>query len=326
MLKRKIYPVLITLIVLIFTLSGCERKEDLYITSADLYFDTVVNIKIWGTTDESLLDGCADICEKYENLFSRTIMASDISKLNNAGGKAVTLDSETIELLRYSIELSKLSDGAFDITTAPLSDLWKVKDNPGIIPDTKDIEDALSHIDYRNIYFEGDNKAGLTDGSAAVDLGALAKGYVADRLKDYLVSNEVKRAIIDLGGNIVVIGEKNDGSPYNIGIQKPFDDRNEVLLSVPVKDKSVVSSGTYERYFEKDGRIYHHIFDSKTGFPVDNDLNGVTIISDSSLLGDALSTTCFILGKEQGMELLKQYPDVKAVFIDKEMNVTKVNE
>ena len=321
MLKRKLYVAILSFFVIAMFLMGCERKEDIYISTSDIYFDTVINIKIWGTKDETLLSECKSICEKYENLFSRTIKTSDISRLNSVRGKAVELSSETINLLKFSVELGELSDGAFDITTAPLSDLWRVKENPGIIPNKKDIEEALSHVSYTNIYFEGDNKAGLKDHEAYVDLGAIAKGYIGDKLKEYLTKEGVTRGIIDLGGNIVVIGEKADGSPYNIGIQKPFDDRNEVLMSVPVKDKSIVSSGTYERYFEKEGHIYHHIFDPKTGYPVNNGLTGVTIISDSSLLGDALSTTCLVLGKEKASELLKSYPEVKGIFIDKDMEV-----
>ena len=326
MYKRKVCLVIIGLMTIILCCTGCERKEELYITTADIFFDTVVNIRIWGTTDETLLEECEAICERYENLFSRNVPSSDISRLNNCKGEAIELDSETIELLKFSVELSELSGGAFDITTTPLSDLWMIKDNPGVIPDKEAIDKALSHVGYENIFFEDDNKAGLKDPEALVDLGAIAKGYIADKLKEFLITNGVTRAVIDLGGNIVAIGEKSDGTPYNIGIQKPFDERNEVLLSVPVKDKSVVSSGTYERYFEKDGKIYHHIFDPKTGYPVENDLVGVTIISDSSLVGDALSTTCFVLGKEEGIKLLESYPLVRGIFIDKEMNITSVND
>ena len=155
----------------------------------------------------------------------------------------------------------------------------------------------------------------LTDPEAAIDLGGIAKGYIADRIKDYLVSQGVKSAIIDLGGNILCVGKRPDGEPFRIGIQRPFADRSETAAIVEIDGKSVVSSGIYERYFEKDGVLYHHILNPDTGYPYDNGLVSVTIISDESVDGDGLSTSCFALGLEKGMELIDSLPDVYAVFI-----------
>lgn len=319
-----------TACLMIFVLSilltaGCTKKEDSYISTQDMFFDTVISIKLFGTDDESILEGCKSIMSNYEEMFSRTIESSDVGRINSAEGKPVEVSDETIYLIETALKFSEMSNGVFDITTAPLSDLWDVKNNPGIIPEKEDIEKALSHVGYKNIILHEGNKVSLKDPEAAIDLGALAKGYAGDKLKEYIKSKGVKSGIIDLGGNIVTIGTKMDGSNYNIGIQKPFDDRNTVISTVSVKDKSVVSSGSYERYFEKDGKIYHHIFDPFTGYPVDNDLTEVTIVSESSLMGDAFSTTCFALGKEKGIELAKKYKDdIDVYFVTDDMELTAV--
>ena len=148
-----------------------------------------------------------------------------------------------------------------------------------------------------------------------LDVGAVAKGYIADRLRDYLEEEGIDHAMIDLGGNIIAMGSKLDGSDYNIGIQKPFDENGTPITSVKLSDKSIVTSGVYQRYFEQDGKIYHHILDPATGYPCENNLYSVTIITDSSLTADALSTTCFLLGYEKGMNLINQLNNVDAVFI-----------
>ena len=148
-----------------------------------------------------------------------------------------------------------------------------------------------------------------------INLGAIAKGYIADKMKDYLLEEGVESAIIDLGGNVLCVGQRPDGSPFRIGVQMPFADRSETAAVMEISDKSVVSSGIYERYFEQDGVLYHHILNPSTGYPYENDLVSVTIISDESVDGDGLSTTCFALGLDKGMELINSLPDVQAVFI-----------
>ena len=320
-LKRYV-AILMVSVLSVFVFAGCGKKEETYITAQEMYFDTVITIKLFGTEDESILDGCKKIMSGYENMFSRTIDSSDVSRINNAKGEKVSVSDETVFLIETALKFSEMSEGAFDITTAPLSDLWNIKENPGIIPDEESINEALSHVGFKNIVIHENNMVSLKDPKAAIDLGALAKGYAGDKLKEYVKSKGVKSGIIDLGGNIVTIGKKPDNSDFNIGIQKPFDERNAVITTVKVNDKSVVSSGTYERYFEKDGKIYHHIFDPFTGYPVDNDLEEVSIISDSSLSGDAFSTTCFALGKDKGMELAGKYSeDIDAFFVTEDMDI-----
>lgn len=305
---------LVLLCLLLSILCGCSITTKEPLSKTGFYFDTVITITLYDSKDEELLNTCFDYCKDFENLVSRTIPTSDTSRINTSAGSSVTVSDTTIELLEKGIEFGELTDGAFDITIAPLMELWDVKNNPGTVPSEVDITEALSHVNYKNILIEG-NTVTLTDPEAAVDLGGIAKGYMADQLKEYLLSKGVTSAIINLGGNVLTIGEKPDGVAFNIGIQKPFDKQNATITSVQVKDTSVVTSGSYERYFKVNDVIYHHILDTNTGYPCDNELLSVTLLSDESIDGDALSTACFALGLEEGQKLIESLEGIDAIFV-----------
>lgn len=299
----------------ILLLSGCsglprERSQ----TYTDTLFDTVISVQIFDSVDEDVLKGCEKLCKKYDSMFSNKIEDSEISRINSAGGNPVEVSKETIKLIKKGIYYSEMSDGVFDITIAPVSNLWDFKAETPLVPSPEAIAEAVSHVNYKNIIIR-DNTVKLTDPHAGIDLGAIAKGYIADRIKDYLEDEGVRHAMINLGGNVLAMDSKLDGSDYNIGIQKPFDETGEPITSVKISDKSVVTSGIYQRYFKTDGKIYHHILDPNTGYPCENNLYSVTILTDSSLTADALSTTCFLLGYDRGMKLINQLDNVDAVFI-----------
>lgn len=304
-------------ISLLFSLTGCSLSSadsNESISTTGIFFDTVISVEIWGTKDESILEHVDEMCSHYEQLFSRTIDASDVSRINSAGGAPVEVADETAELIEAGLYYSRLSGGKFDITIAPLSELWDIKNNPGNIPDAVSIMEAKSHVNYENVVLNG-NTVTLTDPETAIDLGGIAKGYIADKLKEYLKSKDIEHGLINLGGNILAIGTKPDGNAFHIGIQKPFDEQNTAITDLDVDDQSVVSSGIYERYFEKDGKIYHHLLDPETGYPYENNLLQVSIISDRSVDGDALSTTCFVLGLEDGSALIESLDGVRAIFV-----------
>jgi len=306
-------------------LSGCSGfsgKRNL--TYTDTLFDTVISVQILDIADEELIKGCEEICKKYDVMFSRTNENGEIYKINNAGGEAVEVSQDTITIIEKGIYYSEMSRGAFDITIGAVSTLWDFKSEEHKVPSKQDVRNAKSHVDYNNIYIN-ENRVQLGSSKMQIDVGALAKGYIADRLKDYLIENGVKHALINLGGNVLAIGSKADGSDFNIGIQKPFDETGEPVTSVKISDHSVVTTGIYQRYFEREGKLYHHILDPKTGYPCENNLHSVTIITDSSLTADALSTTCFLLGYEKGMRLVDQLDNVDAVFItdDNEIHYSK---
>lgn len=304
-------------IILLTSCSSPPKNEKLSVTG--IYFNTVVQIDVWGA-DTAVLDECKKICENYEKLFSNKIETSEVSRINASAGTPVEVSPETMDLISLGIHYCELSGGKFDITIAPLSDLWNFTDNPEhVIPDTAAIEEACSHIDYRNILVnEKACTVTLRDPQAKIDLGGIAKGYIADQLKAYLKKEGVEHALINLGGNVLTLGTSYDGSPFRIGIQKPFDEQNVSIDVVEINDRSVVSSGVYQRYFEKDGTLYHHILNPETGYPYDNNLLQATIITDSSADGDALSTCCFALGLEDGSALIESLNDVQAIFVTKD--------
>lgn len=306
-------------ILSVFILHDNKNKT---ISKTGFYFDTVITITIYNG-DEKLLDNCFKMCEKYENLFSSTIPDSDISKINNnsKNGIATTVSDETLELINDGLKYCQLSEGAFDITIGSLSSIWNFTDNyEGILPSSQDIRNAISSIDYKQIYINN-NDILLTNPDASIDTGGIAKGYIADRLKEYLTKNGVKSGIINLGGNVLLIGSKPDKSNYNIGVQRPFGDEGDSILIINDHDISIVTSGIYERYFYKDNIVYHHILDTKTGYPIENNLYSVTIISDKSVDGDALSTCAFALGLDAGMEFIENLENVEAIFIDNNENI-----
>ncbi len=297
------------------TLTGCSglpRERDLSYT--DTLFDTVISVRIYDNADEDILKGCEALCKKYDSMFSNKIADSEISQINNAGGTPVEVSDDTIKLLKKGIYYGNMSNGAFDITIGTVSDLWDFKSETPSVPDAAAIAEAVSHVNYKNVIIK-DNTVRLQDAQAKLDVGAIAKGFIADRLKEYLEDNGITHALINLGGNVLAMGNKLDGSDYNIGIQKPFDESGTPITSVKIADKSIVTSGTYQRYFEQDGKIYHHILDARTGYPCENTLSSVTIITDSSLTADAMSTTCFLLGYDKAANMINQLDNVDAVFV-----------
>ena len=307
----------ITAVCILFC--GCSVKSHEPISHTAIYFDTVISIKIYDSQDQMLLANCFKLCEEFENRISRTIETSEISQINNSKGQPVTVSDETIVLLEQGIYYSELTNGAFDISIAPLSELWDFKNNPGEVPAETDIAEALSHVSYKNIKIEG-NTVTLLDPNMAIDLGGIAKGYMADQLKAFLIHEGVESALINLGGNILAVGSKPDGSNFNIGIKKPFED-SEIISKESIHNLSVVTSGCYERYFKVDDALYHHILNPQTGYPYDNGLYSVTIFSNKSVDGDALSTSCFALGLDAGKALIESIDGVDALFVTNEYEI-----
>lgn len=280
--------------------------------------NTIVQITLYGSGDQKIAEEALKLCDQYEALFSRTLETSELWKLNHRTLPAedgwYTLSDELSELIGIGLEYSRLSSGAFDISVAPVSDLWDFTSGENNLPASEELTRALSLVDYRKITLDG-NRIHFENSEIQLDLGAVAKGYIADRIRDFLVDNGVSSAVINLGGNVLCIGSHPDETPFKVGIQKPFAERNETLFTLEVFGKSVVSSGTYERYFEKDGMLYHHILNPSTGMPYDNGLTSVTILSDTSTQGDALSTVCFALGLDAGMDLINQTDGAEAIFV-----------
>lgn len=350
--SRFFYLILCTVLVcpmLLFT--GCRNITDADtsttgnqpISISSIKLNTAIQITIYDSQDKSLLDDCLALCDRYELIFSRTNENSELYKLNHrkdTSDKDPNADEQTIpypisgtadtwhisedlaSLLSQGLSITRESDGAFDIAIAPLTSLWDFTAEDPKVPDDAAIQKALPLCSSDGVTIDGQDIT-LPSDDIQFDVGAIAKGYIADRMKDLLVKKGVKSAIINLGGNVLCIGSKPDGTPFKIGIQKPFADRNETEAVMDITGKSVVSSGIYERCFKQNGKLYHHILNPKTGYPYDNSLISVTIISDQSVDGDALSTTCFALGLEDGLKFAEK-KGVQAVFIteDYELHYT----
>lgn len=318
MKHKKAFISLTVLVIICVLISGCGRIAE-PVTETGFYLDTVVQITLYGNVPggscaENIRE-CFALIDHYEHLFSTTIEGSDIWNINHSGGKPVTVSDDTVSLLQTALYYSELSDGQADITVLPLSELWDFGSKGNARrPDDTDVKQAVSHIDYHTVHIDG-NTVTLSDPEAAIDPGFIAKGYIADRLKEYLLDQGVTSACISLGGNLITIGNKPDGQPYRIGIQKPFADEGEIITAINVTDASVVSSGIYERCFYEDDILYHHLLNTATGYPEDNNIAGVTILAPSSVDADALSTTCFFLGIDDGMKLIESLDNTEALFI-----------
>lgn len=308
-------------VIFALLLTSCTKSPEPVSRTEYHLLNTVITISLYDTRDEALLDLCFDQIARDEKLFSKTVQGSDIDRINHGDGQPVTVSDETAELLQKALFYCELSGGRFDISIAPLSGLWDFNSDTPKMPSREEIAEKLPLVDYRQIQIEG-NTVQIPKGFA-LDLGGIAKGYIADRVRTLLLENGVKSAIINLGGNILTVGEKPDGEPFSIGIRKPFRGQNDLETTVKVRGLSVVTSGIYERYFEMDGKFYHHILDPKTGQPYDNGLASVTIISKDSTDGDALSTALFAMGAEEGLKTAEALPDVEALFIKTDGTVLK---
>ena len=284
------------------------------------YFDTVIAISLYDRKDPAILDACMQKCAHYEDLLSAQKKNSDVWNINHSAPQAVKVSPETLSLAKIALHYARLSEGAFYPTIGRLSDLWNFTgDPPGPVPDPKQLKALASHVGFEKLKMDEDaSTIALTDKEAALDLGGIAKGFIADELKTYLLAQGVHSAIINLGGNVLLVGGKTPSSTlsdFAVGIQEPFGATGDFAAVVEAQDKSIVSSGTYERYFKSGDKLYHHLLNPKTGYPVQNGLSGVTIVSDRSVDGDALSTTCFILGEKKGLQLVNSLPDTEVMFI-----------
>ncbi len=295
-MKKSICAFLILSVLLV---SCTEQKNK----DTRFLLDTVVTLT--AECDDETLKGAFSLCKDFENLLSRTIETSEVSRLNS--GESVDVSKHTKKIIERALYYSELTNGRFDITICSVSQLWDFRNE--IIPERNEIAEALKSVDYESITV-GEKEVNL--GGAKIDLGGIAKGYIADEVCEYFKQNGVKNGIVNLGGNVKVFGKE-----YTIGIKSPFK-QDEVIAKIKLKEKSAVTSGIYERSFEKDGKVYHHILDTETGYPIDNSLASVTVIGESSFDCDALSTVCMVLGTDRAIDFIENQTECEAVLIEKD--------
>ena len=325
-MKRKLMIIVLTF-VLAIGIVGCTNEDSNQpISRTEIFMSTPVSITIYDGEYENILDKAFEKVEEVENLVSINKENTEISELNkNAGIEKVKLSDISYDILKKGLEYSKLSNGSYDITIGPLVKLWNIGFEDAKVPSQDEINEVIDTIDYNNIEINDSTKeVFLTKKGMEIDLGSIAKGYIADEIANILKQEGVNRAIIDLGGNIYALGFKEGNKNWKIGIQNPFNDRGEVVGGIEVSDKTVVTSGIYERFIEENGVKYHHILNPKTGYPYETDIAGVSIITDKSIDADALSTLTFTKGLEEGLKFIEGLDNVDAIFItnDKKIYIT----
>lgn len=302
---KKIYVLLAILgICILFT--GCKEdsEEDLKETSREVFaMDTYMTLKAYGADGEEALDEAIEEIQRLDALWSVGNTESEIAKLNQK--KTEKVSKETIQLIQCAKKVSKETKGAFDITIYPLMELWGFPNQNYQVPSEAEIKEILdSNIGMDKVMVDEKNQEITLKDEAQIDLGGIAKGYTSEQVARILKQHDIEHGVISLGGNVQAIGKKIDGSRWKVGIQPPKDDM-EMIGTYEACNEAVITSGGYERYFEEDGKTYHHILDPDTGKPSDQDLISVTVISEDGMLADCLSTTLFVMGKEKAEEYWK---------------------
>ncbi|WP_067841242.1 FAD:protein FMN transferase [Amphibacillus sediminis] len=322
-LKNKWFIAVVALLVL----SGCSSNQSGLLESpyrqTEFLLGTVVNLSVYDEDKEYVIESAMSLIEELEQIISDEIASSEISEINRQAGIApVPVSEELYYLIDKSLNYGKLSDGGFDISVGPLTHLWRIGHDDARKPDQEEIDQAIAVIDYEKVILNPEEQSVyLEEPDMQLDLGAIAKGYITDQVNALFEEEGVTSAIIDLGGNIYVKGNRPSGEEWTVGVQNPFLARGELVGRIQATNKSVVTSGIYERYVEVDGIKYHHLLDPDTGYPFDNEIAGVTIISDYSIDGDALSTVVFAKGLEAGKTFIESLDDVEAVFVTRDQEI-----
>ncbi len=321
MKPKIITKILILLLVTIaLALGGCQPAA--LHTEEQFKLHTLCQITTFGKLEDKVYQEVWDAMDTIDNTMSMSLAKSEIKAINDAAGvRPVTVSDDVFYVIETALKYSDRSD-KFDISIGPIVSLWGIgSDNPKV-PDASVLSDKMAFVNYEKIQIDKEAKSVfLLDKEMAIDVGAVAKGFAADRAKEILEKNHVKRAIVNFGGNILTIGSKQNNKPWQIGVQHPDQSRGAYFGIIPLDDKTIVTSGTYERYFEANGKRYHHILDTKTGYPVDNGLLSVSIITDSSINADVLSTLIFAEGLERGLAFIESLEDVEAIFVTSENRV-----
>lgn len=286
-------------------LTACQNSDENKKVSKDIFaMDTYMTVTAYGKNAENSVNKAVDEINRLETVLSAEKQESDIYKLNETGSG--TLSTDTKNIVSKALEINKTTNGAFDISIYPLMVKWGFTTQKYNVPSKNEISKLLKDVDSSKIIF--DEKSGniKLKENMKIDLGGIAKGYTSNRVMQIFKECGVKSGLVSLGGNVQALGTKTDGTAWQIAIENP-DKSSDYIGVVSVKDKAVITSGGYERYFEKNGKTYHHILDPETGYPAESGLKSVTIVSDDGTLADALSTSLFVMGKEKALDYWREH-------------------
>ncbi len=308
---------------ILILLAGCGSSNFSPVSTTEFYLGTTCTVTLYEPSPDETV---RKVFSRIGEIHDRMTLGSDSSELvavnRAAGDHPVRVSEDTFEVVREGLAYSGLSGGAFDITIAPLVKLWGIGSDNARVPEPGEIASVLPLVDYRDVSLDESGRSiFLSRSGMGIDLGAIAKGYAADEAVRILKEAGVGSAIVDFGGNIYTVGEKPDGSLWRIGIQNPFGSRGTYAGILKIPSRAVVTSGIYERFFIENDVRFHHILDTATGYPVDNPIASVSIVTGIAMDADALSTTVFSLGIEEGYRLVESLPDTEAIFITKDRKV-----
>ncbi|SFK63832.1 thiamine biosynthesis lipoprotein [Marinilactibacillus piezotolerans] len=334
-MKTRMHTRIILLLSILLTLSGCnsavsedERTlADQPYEETEFLMGTVVRVTIYDQGKEEVLSKAFDRIKELAEFITTEDEEehSMIKAINEAAGQEpVPVSDDLFALIKSALTYSEKTEGSFDLTIGPITDLWRIGFPDARVPSPAEIDTALSLVDYKKVELNEENQTVyLSEEGMKIDLGAIAKGFITDETVKVLTENDVETAVIDLGGNIFVMGSspRDVNEDWQVGIQDPFEERGEIIGFIPLSNQSMVTSGVYERFLEVDGKKYHHLMNPETGYPFDNELAGVSVVTTSSIDGDGLSTSLFSKGLEGGLEYVNQLDGVDAVFVTKDKKV-----
>ena len=285
-----------------------EKAESNEEASKDIFaMDTYMTVTAYGAKAQEAVDEAEAEIQRLDELLSTGNEESEIAQLNQ--NKSATLSEDAGYLVERALELNKETDGAFDIAIYPVMEAWGFPTQNYQVPTADTLESLLKLADASQIIYDEDSrKISFDREGMKIDLGGIAKGYTSSRIMDIYKENNISSGLVNLGGNVQALGTKPDGSKWRVAVQSP-DDTEDYLGILSVEDKAVITSGGYERYFEQDGKTYHHIINPKTGYPAENGLTSVTVVSEDGTLADGLSTSLFIMGKEEAIEFWKAHSE-----------------
>ena len=302
-------------------LGGCgdryEAKSGLTPYKEELFaMDTYMNLCAYGEQSQKAVEAASAEIQRLDELLSVTGESGDVYQLNQLGQRQV--EADTLAVISRAVDVTKETDGLFDCTITPVMKLWGFRDGNFRVPSPEELAEQLAKVDGSKVRIEG-NTVTLLDG-VTVDLGAIAKGYTSQRIMEVYRENDVTSGIVSLGGNVQTLGRKPDGSLWRVALEDPRNPEDYFGI-LDVENKAVITSGGYQRYFDQDGKRYHHIIDPATGYPSDSGLLSVTIISENGTKADALSTALFVMGYERAVELWRQSDDFEVIFVTEDGKV-----
>lgn len=311
LLHKSYYKVIVLLLLFCLLCSACSVKTGSKEPQTKIIqsMDTVMKLTVYGENAQKALDECEEEIIRLNDLLSTGLESSEISTLNRNGSAVLSADSSF--LVSKSLELFSETDGAFDLSIYPLACLWGFHTKQYHVPEEEELQAILPAIGADQIEFHPETHEITLGENQAIDLGGIAKGYTSHKLMEIFRDNGISSAMVSLGGNVQCLNSKPDGSDWKIGIQSPWQTDSSIYAVVQVRNKAVITSGGYERFFEdeKTGKVYRHILNAKTGYPVESGLASVSIVAEDGTLGDGLSTALYVMGLEKACDYWRMHRD-----------------